>query len=145
MDEKKPQATETAGPGAKAIENIKELLQEAAGAIPEQDAVAKTLYRLLSNAPLDAQIWDVLGLTLKACRAMGLPPALAGVPGKSLVAKLYAQYVEEKGSLPRAESKDEQGKRLEQYTDLCELLADAIKHTFRQYEQALQTGSVGCP
>ena len=57
------------------------------------------LNTLLAHAPLDAQVWDILGHTLKACRAAGIPPAVGGVPGKQLLAALYAEFCEQRGPL----------------------------------------------
>ncbi|KAK3270483.1 hypothetical protein CYMTET_21122 [Cymbomonas tetramitiformis] len=79
----------TSSPESGAITELKSLLVKAVSAVPDHDVTAKALYNMLTNAPDDAHIWDVLGLTLKASRGCGLPPAVGGVPGKTLIAELH--------------------------------------------------------
>jgi len=51
------------------------------------------------NAPLNAEVWDVLGHAFNAAIAVGLPPAIGMVPGKSFIASMYNVYcVKKEGS-----------------------------------------------
>jgi hypothetical protein len=85
-----PKSTSTSNA---AVEELRALVQVGVGHVPGHDTKSQMLGDILVHAPADAQIWDVLGLTLKTCRGARLPPAVAGVPGKALIVELYDLYV----------------------------------------------------
>jgi hypothetical protein len=85
-----PKSTSTSNA---AVEELRAMVQVAVGHVPGHDTKSQMLGDILVHAPADAQIWDVLGLTLKTCRGARLPPAVAGVPGKALIVELYELYV----------------------------------------------------
>ena len=120
----------------------------------QQGHPAKTLELLLMHAPLDAQIWDVLGHALKASRGAGIPPAVGGAPGKQLVVALYTVFCDERGPLA-ADSAAVEGdeaavaeaaakkkaEMLDLWKDMSELLAGGIKMLFSHAEEALGGGA----
>lgn len=59
----------------------------------------------MDHVPACFQVWDVLGLTLKTCRACNVPPAVNGAPGKALMMEVYKLYCDvktkEKGAPPK--------------------------------------------
>ena len=91
-------------------ESIKLMLPRAFAALKPHEQQhghpAQVLQQLLLHAPLDAQIWDVLGLTLKASRAASVPPAVGGLPGKQLLSALYAVFCDERGPIALDSSAD---------------------------------------
>lgn len=54
------------------------------------------LYTMITHAPLNAEVWDVLGHAFNAASAVGLPPAIGMVPGKSFIASMYNVYCAKK-------------------------------------------------
>eukprot|EP00040_Diaphanoeca_grandis_P030270 m.178582 g.178582 ORF g.178582 m.178582 type:complete len:132 (+) comp31945_c2_seq13:324-719(+) len=111
---------------------MKQLVTDASHAIPAHDFAAAALAKMLTNAPESHQVWDVIGLTLKSSRACGFPPALAGVPGKTLLMEAYRLYVEQKGPVDAAATDDEQKDRVAQWTDMSELLHKTIGFMFTE-------------
>lgn len=105
----------------------------------QQGHPAWMLNELLSNAPLEAEVWDVLGHSLNAARAVGLPPATAAVPGKQLVAALFAVFCAQREPrpppppAPESQEKEEEEKkaRFEHWKDMSELLTSAIGLMFQ--------------
>ena len=80
--------TDGAAELAKGPEGMKRLVGDAFERLQpherQQGHPAWMLHELLSHAPLEAEVWDLLGHALKAARAVGLPPATAGAPGKQV-------------------------------------------------------------
>ena len=115
----------------------------------QQGSPVWALNRLLEHAPLDAQVWDLLGHTLKASRAAGIPPAIGGVPGKQLLSALYEIFCEDRGPLgPESEisaagdeaaQAEARKERFEQWKDMSDLLCSAIKMLFSRAEATLGT------
>ncbi len=111
------------------------------------------LHELLKRAPVDGKIWDVLGHVMFACRAVGMPPAIGGAPGKSLVLELYGVYCEKKGAVakPAASKEAEEAKEAEdarkrkrlegfaQWKDTSKLLIAAIQLMFQKMEETFKT------
>jgi hypothetical protein len=109
------------------------------------------LGELLSNAPLEAEVWDVLGHAFRSGRGVGLPPATAAAPGKALITSMYTIYCEQKekeeeeqrvvsagveaeGEEPIVRSPEqidnEKKAKYEQWKDMSELLSGAIALMF---------------
>ena len=133
-----------AAPYAK-VAGLRALADEVAPTLPPQDAGSKTLHSLLKNAPDAAEIWDVVGLTMKACRGVGIPPGVAGVPGKALLVGMFTVYNAARGPQAAAEGAEETANRMGQWTDMSELLSDSVGHMFREYNDMLerQQGAAG--
>ena len=140
-----------AEPPAQGPAAIKTMVERAFGSLApheqQQGHPAWALNQLLGRAPPDAQVWDVLGHTLKASRAAGIPPAVGGVPGKQLLVALYEVFCEERGALAaesevaaagdEATQANAKKERLEQWKDMSELLCSAIKMLFSLAEAKL--------
>ena len=122
------------------------MMDEAAARLPPHDIAAAALYKLLRAAPIEAEIWDVLGLTLKTCRAMSLPPSVGSVAGKRLLTAIYEQYMEVKGAAAVVEtdqppSDEDKKARLAQYLDLSDLLSRSSMFMLKQMSERQQAGA----
>ena len=115
-----------------AVEELMQLLDVAhRDHCKPHDSQAAALHTVLKGAPCDAEIWDVIGLTLKACRGVGLPPAVGGCPGKQLLGGLHVEYMAAKGGAAAAAADAEEQKgRIEQWQDMSDLLARACALLF---------------
>jgi hypothetical protein len=92
------------------------------------------LAELLKHAPVDAEVWDVIGHTMFAARNVGLPPAVNNAPGKQLVAALFTIYSEEATT---AAVKPLQADGVGQWKDTSALLTAAIGLLFRKMEETI--------
>ena len=143
--EQQPMDGESKGAPYAKVAGLRALADEVAPTLPPQDAGSKTLHSLLKNAPDAAEIWDVVGLTMKACRGVGIPPGVAGVPGKALLVGMFTVYNAARGPQAAAEGAEESANRMGQWTDMSELLSDSVGHMFREYNDMLerQQGAAG--
>eukprot|EP01063_Lacrimia_lanifica_P010531 TRINITY_DN1726_c0_g1_i1.p1 TRINITY_DN1726_c0_g1~~TRINITY_DN1726_c0_g1_i1.p1 ORF type:complete len:138 (+),score=59.60 TRINITY_DN1726_c0_g1_i1:47-460(+) len=99
------------------------------------------LANLLAHAPSDAHVFDVLAHSYRVSQACGLPPGVAGIPGKNLLSKGYAEYAVR---YPRVEPEgitDEQRKEMKlnamgEWKDLSDLLGNAVKMLMSRVDDA---------
>jgi|TARA_B110000208_G_C11342908_1_gene274468 hypothetical protein len=109
------------------------------------------LNELLKNVPVEGECWDLFGHTMFSSRAVGMPPATAGCPGKQLIAALYLVYCEEKGptitqieSEKSEQTEEQKQKRYEgfnQWKDTSALLSSALIMMFQKMEETLRDAS----
>ena len=92
----------------------------------------------MKHAPVDAEVWDVIGHTMFAARNVGLPPAVNNAPGKQLVAALFTVYLEETSATT---AKPLQADGVGQWKDTSALLTAAIGLLFRKMEETLKDSS----
>ena len=115
--------------------NMKAVFSAAALQLMEHEKApthaCSVLAGLLDHAPDDAHVFDVLANSFRVSQNCGLPPGVAGIPGKALLSRAYVQYT---AAYPRVEPEgitDEQRKAtkaaaIEEWTDLSELLGNAV-------------------
>ncbi|KAJ9464001.1 hypothetical protein DIPPA_12897 [Diplonema papillatum] len=103
----------------------------------------KVLAELLLAAPADAHIFDVLALTFKTCDRSGLPPGVAGVPGRALILHAYEECKADRPpttEVPEAGSEEERKelkkKAMEEWRDVSALLKEGIELLLRRVDSA---------
>lgn len=112
------------------------------------------LHQLLSKAPVTAEIWDVLGHSFNAARAVGIPPAASTLPGKVFILRLYNVFCESKTKeeeLDENEEKveltvkqvkqEERQENFNQWKNMSDLLSNAILLMFEKARTLGNTSS----
>ena len=112
--------------------DLRSVFDAAAEALPDHEKhpahACVALHKLLHAAPADAHIFDTLGHTFRTSHAAGLPPGVAGVPGKSLILKAYQLYQEKKGPPPARPSEMSEAELAEWKKSVIEDWKDMSEH-----------------
>ena len=125
---------------------FKALFRAAGEAVDDHEKLethgSMVLLRLVEHAPEDAHLFDVLSHTFRVCLVCGMPPGVAGLPGRNLILKAFEAYkVEKLPTLGLAEKTEEEikaqkKKAFEEWQDMSELLQKAVTMLMKRLDSA---------
>eukprot|EP00756_Hemistasia_phaeocysticola_P023114 Hpha_TRINITY_DN15871_c1_g25::TRINITY_DN15871_c1_g25_i1::g.187845::m.187845 len=126
-----PRAAVEGGTELVGHEQLRVALEQAFKSLPEHEQApghySERLYGLLHAAPNDAQIHDVVHHCVRCSQRVGIPPALAGIPGKSLLVALYEERIKTLPPPRPFESDTDKKESFEQWQEMSKLLGDSIR------------------